>query len=78
MTVRAIAAVRRKDVAIVAEVQAARVDTVRRSRPIVAAVVDTVETATEAVAKTRSRIPDGRCAAELAGEVHTFVGTVVE
>ena len=78
MTVRASVVVRRNDAAIAVEVQAVRVVIERRSRPTVAAEADTVETAIDAVATTRSRIPDGRCAAELAGEVHTFVGAVVE
>ena len=56
-TERATVAARRIDAAIVAEVQAVRVVTVRRSRPIVTAVADIAETA-NAVAKTRSRIPD--------------------
>ena len=78
MTDRAIVAViRRMDAAIVAEAQDAGVVTVRRSRPIVAVVADTDETATAVAATTRSRIPDGRSTAELAGEVHAFVGTVV-
>lgn len=59
-TGRAIVAVRRIDVAIVAEVQAARVVSARRSRPIEAEAADMVETANIAVAITRSRIPDGR------------------
>ena len=53
-------AVRRIDVAIVVEVQVVRGVTARRSRPIVAAVADTAQTAIRAVAKTRSRIPDDR------------------
>ena len=68
--------VRRIDAAIVAEVQAVRVAAGRR-RPIAAAATDTAETATIAVASTRSRIPDGGGTAELAGEVQTFVGAVV-
>ena len=55
LSVRAIVAVRRKDVAIVGEVQVARVVIVRRSRPIVAAAADIVETAIVVVAITRSR-----------------------
>ena len=77
LTVRAIVAVRRIDVAKVVEVQAERVVTVRRSRPIVAVVADMVETAIVVAAITRSRIPDGLICAELAGEVHAFVGAVV-
>ena len=61
MTVRAIGAVRRKDEAIVVEVQEVRVVIARRSRPIAAAVADNAQTAIAAAAKTRSRIPDGRC-----------------
>ena len=61
MTARAIVVVRRRDVAIVAEVQAVRVVIARRSRPIAAAVADIVETATAVAAITRSRIPDGGC-----------------
>ena len=60
-TVRATAAVRRIDVAIVVEVQAERVVTARRSRPIEAVAADIAETAIVAVAKTRSRVPDGAC-----------------
>ena len=60
-TVRAIDVVRRTDVAIVVEGQVVRGEAVRRSRPIVAEAADTVETATVAEAKTRSRIPDGTC-----------------
>ena len=77
MTVRAIAEARRIDAATVAEEQAVRAAIVRRSRPIEAAVADIVETATAAVAITRSRIPDGRCRTELAGEIHAFIATVV-
>ena len=77
-TVRAIAVARRIDVAIVLEVQAVGVFIVRRSRPIEAGVADIVETAIVAVATTRSRIPDGGGTAELAGEVHAFIGTVVK
>ena len=75
--VRTIVVVRRRDADIVEEVQAVRVVTVRRSRPIVAGVADIVETARVVDAITRSRIPDGRCAAELAGEVHAFVSAIV-
>ena len=77
MTVRAIVVARRTDVAIDAEVQIERVVTVRRSRPIEAVAADIVETANVAVAITRSRVPDGGCRTELAGEVHAFVGAVV-
>ena len=78
-TAQAIVAGRRIDVAIVAEAQFAHaaVD-VRRSRPIVAVEADIVETAIVAVARTRSRVPDGLVRTELAGEVHTFVGAIVE
>ena len=57
MTVRAIDAVRRIDVAIVVEVQVVREVAARRGRPIVAVVTDKAETAIEVVAITRSRIP---------------------
>ena len=77
LTFRAIVSARRTDVAIVVEEQAVRVVTVRRSRPVVAEVADIVETATAAVAITRSRIPDGTCWAKLAGEVHTLVGAII-
>ena len=77
MTERASAVERRIDVAIAVEVQIARVLIARRSRPIVAAVADTEETAIAAVAFTRSRIPDGLICAELAGEAHAFVGAVI-
>ena len=76
-TARAIVAVGRSEVAIVAEVQAARAAAARRSRPTVAVDADKVETAIVVVAITRSRIPDGLVRAKLAGEVHTFVGAVV-
>ena len=69
-------AVRRIDVAIVVEVQMVRAAIERRSRPIVADA-DIAETASVAEAITRSRIPDGLICAELAGEVHAFVGAVV-
>ena len=72
-TVRAIEVARRIDVAIVAEGQAVREVAVRRCRPTVAAAADIVETAIEAVARTRSRIPDGLICAELTREVHAFV-----
>ena len=66
------------DVAIAAEVQGVREVIVRRSRPIAAVVADTADTASSEVAAiTRSRIPDGRCRTELAGEVHAFIGTAV-
>ena len=61
MTVPARAVARRTDVAIVADAHAAREVAVRRSRPIVAVVVDIDETANAAAAITRSRIPDGTC-----------------
>ena len=48
---------RRKDVAIVAEVQVVRVVAVRRGRPIVAVATDIAETAIVVVAITRNRIP---------------------
>ena len=50
-------AARRIDAAIAVEVQVVRVVAVRRGRPIVAEVTDSVETATAGVAITRSRIP---------------------
>ena len=59
VTVRAIDADRRIDVAIVVEAQAVRSAIARRSRPIVAVAANNVETAVVAVAITRSRIPDG-------------------
>ena len=58
MTTRAIVADRRIDADKVVEAQAVGVATVRRSRPIGAAVADIVETAIEAVATTRSRVPN--------------------
>ena len=62
LTVRAIGvAVRRIDVDNVVEEQAARAVIERRRRPIVAGVADIVETAIDAVAITRSRVPNGRC-----------------
>ena len=78
LTVRAIAAVRRTDVANVVEAQAAREVAGRRCRPKVAVAADKAETADVVVAITRSRIPDGTCGAELTGEVHAFIGTVVK
>ena len=74
---RATDVVRWIDVATVVEVQAVRGVAIRRGRPIEAGATDIAQTAIAAVAITRSRVPDGRCAAELAGEVHTFFGTVV-
>ena len=77
MTVRAIVAARRKEVAIVVEAQNERAAATWRGRPIVAAVTDTAQAAIEAVATPRSRIPDGGSTAELAGEVHAFIGAVI-
>ena len=77
MTVRARAAARRTDAAIVVEVQAVRVVIARRSRPIAAVAADKAETAIVVVATTRSRVPDGLIYTELAGEVYAFVGTIV-
>ena len=76
-TVRAIVVVGRKDAATAAEVQVVRAAIVRRSRPIDAVVADIDETAIAVAAITRSRVPDGRCRTELAGEVHAFVGAIV-
>ena len=76
-TVLAKVVARRIDEAIVGEEQAVRVAAVRRSRPIVAALADIVETAT-AAANTRSRIPDSMIWAKLAEEVHAFIGAVVQ
>ena len=59
---------RRIDLAIEVEGQV-----VLASRPIVAEVTDTAETAIDVVARTRSRIPYGLVGTELAGEVHTCV-----
>ena len=73
---RAIAAARRTEVAIVADVHVVRAAAARRCRPILAEA-DIVETATAVAASTRSRIPDGECGTEIAGEVHAFVGAVV-
>ena len=78
MTVRAIVAARRIDVAIVVEAQAVRLVAVRRCRPTVAADTDTAEASIAVAATPRSRIPDGGSTAELAGEVHAFIGTVVK
>ena len=80
-TERAIAVFRRIDVAKVVEEQAARADIATRSRPIaavaVAEVTDTEQTAIDVAAITRSRVPDGRFSAELAGEVHAIVDKIV-
>ena len=57
MAERAIVVARRNDVATVVEIQVIRVVAVRRGRPIVAVVTDKAETASVAVAMTRSRIP---------------------
>lgn len=57
-----IAAARRIDIAIVAEIQGVRVVAIvaaRRCRPIRAAVTDNAEMAVKVVATTRSRVPDG-------------------
>ena len=58
VTVRAIVAARRMDVAIAVEEQAEREAANRRSRPIEFVAADNAETAIVAVAITRSRIPD--------------------
>ena len=55
-TVSAIVAIQGIDEAIVAEAQV--VSVARRSRPKVAVPADTYQTSIEAVARTRSRIPD--------------------
>ena len=55
---RATVVARRIDVARVVEVHAVRVVAARRGRPIEAVVTDFAETATMAVAITRSRIPN--------------------
>ena len=60
MTFRAIVAERRIDGAMVEEAQvvsAVAIVAARRGRPIVAVAANTVKTALEAVAITRSRIP---------------------
>ena len=77
MTVRAKAVVRRIDAANAVEAQEVTDVIERRSRPKVAAVADTVQTAVAEAARTRSRVPDGRCTAEHTGEVHTLVGAVI-
>lgn len=74
---RAIAVVRRKDAAIVVEVQVVRVVAARRSRPTAAEAADIVETAIDAAAITRSRIPDGGGIAETAREVYAFFTAVI-
>ena len=76
-TVRAKVVARRIDAARAVEVQAVRAVAVRRSRPIVAVATDKAQAATVGVAITRSRIPDSGSTAELAGEVHAFIGTAV-
>ena len=76
MAVHAKVEARRRDEAIV-EVQAVRVITVRRSRPIVAGASDTAQTAEVVEAKTRSRVPDSRGRTKLAGKIHAFVGTII-
>ena len=75
--VRAIVAARRIDAAKVVEVQVVGVAIVRRSRPIVAVVADIVETATEVVATTRSRVPDCGSTTEHTGEVYASIGAVI-
>ena len=74
---RATVAARRIDEAIVVEAQAVHFAAVRRGRPTVAAVTDNVQAVIAVVAIPRSRIPDSGSTAELAGKVHTFIGTVV-
>ena len=69
--------VRQIDVVKDVEVQVVRVVIARRSRPTDAEAADTAETAIVVAATTRSWIPDDRSAAELAGEVHAFVGTAI-
>ena len=49
----------------------------RISRPAVAVGADIAETAILAVAITRSRVPNGACRTELAGEIHAFVAAVI-
>ena len=61
MTGRALAAVRRTDAFIHLDEQVVRAVVDRRSRPIVAANADIVETANGVVAPTRTRIPDTFC-----------------
>ena len=68
----------RTDAAIVVGVQVGRVAAaVSRSRPIVAVVTDTDQTADVPAAKTRSRVPDGRSTTKFAGEVHALVSAVI-
>lgn len=74
---RAITAIHRIDVVTEVEEQVTRVVGVKKCTPIVAFVADTVEASIVAVAKTRSRVPDGTCRAELTGEVDAFIGAVV-
>ena len=77
MAVRTVVVVRRNNVATSVEVQGVRVVTEWRCRPIVAVGADIVQTASEVVPTTRSRVPNGRCRTELAGEIHAFIATVV-
>ena len=70
-------AARRIEAAIFVEAQAVRADAARRSRPVVAVHTDALQIATNVAAITRSRIPDEGSTAELVGEVHAFIETVV-
>ena len=72
MAVRARAVARRIDDAIGVEEQAKRAVAARRCGPIDAVAADMAETAIDAVAKTRSRIPYGSCRTKHADEVHAF------
>ena len=65
------------DADIVAEDQGVRAVVIWSNRPIEAVTADIVQRPIDADATTRSRVPDGRSTAELAGEVYTFSTAVI-
>ena len=77
VAIRAFAAVRRTDIAAIVKAHVICVVAIRRSRPIAGVAANIAESTDSVAAITRSRIPDGRCRAKLAGEVHAFVSVVV-
>lgn len=67
------AVVRRVDIATAVEEEAVRVVAIERTGPPAADEADKVEAAIVVGQITRSRIPNRVGAAELAGEVHSFI-----
>ena len=74
---RTMVAAPRIDEAIVVEEQVVRAVAKWSTRPIAAAAADIVQRPTTAAAITRSRVPDGRSTAKIAGEVYTFFIAVI-